>query len=400
MRSTRGALLCLVLSLLGISVCAYLVFLHLGLLRGELLGGIACGTSGSFNCHAVTSSPWSAWFGMPLSFWGLIGYIGTLTLALLVWAAPDCRTNALTVLVAVSSLFIAIDAILFGVMALQIRYFCPLCLSTYAINLGLLVSALWSLGTSLGSALQQAPRALISLLPSRKQPATLLAALVLCVAIASIVGLHVATVFVAQGDRAVLRKQLHDFVANQPQVSVDTASDPAVGPVNAPLQLVEFSDLFCPVCQRASKFNTIMLAAHRDAIHFVFKHFPLDMNCNDTVTRSVHPGACLAAAATECAHQQGKFWPFHDRIFEKGHDYDPTNLSRDAVQLGLNTTQFERCMSSGAGMEAVKQDIAEGKRLGITSTPTYIVNGLKVPGVLTPALFGELVDALHDVQHR
>ena len=62
------------LSLIGIGVAGYLFFLHLGLLRGELLGGAVCGT-GAFNCHAVTAGPWGSFLGVPLSLWGILGYL-------------------------------------------------------------------------------------------------------------------------------------------------------------------------------------------------------------------------------------------------------------------------------------------------------------------------------------
>jgi len=160
--------------------------------------------------------------------------------------------------------------------------------------------------------------------------------------------------------------------------------------------IVEFSDLLCPSCQKASRFNPILLASHRHDALFVFKHFPLDMECNAAVKRTVHPSACRIAAATECAHEQGKFWELHDRIFQQGSQYKVADLEADAARAGLNVPAFHACIQSGRGLEAVKRDIAEGTRLGVTSTPTYVINGLLIPGIMTPAMFEEFLRALRD----
>ena len=74
MLSTRGSSWCVLFGVVGLGLAGYLVYLHLGLLRGELLGGPACG-SGAFNCHAVTAGAWGTVLGVPLAFWGIIGYV-------------------------------------------------------------------------------------------------------------------------------------------------------------------------------------------------------------------------------------------------------------------------------------------------------------------------------------
>ena len=81
--TARALIVCLLFSLIGIGLSGYLSFLHLGVLRGELLGGAACSSSGLFNCHAVTAGAWGSLFGIPLSIWGITGYLSVLSIALL-----------------------------------------------------------------------------------------------------------------------------------------------------------------------------------------------------------------------------------------------------------------------------------------------------------------------------
>ncbi len=142
--------------------------------------------------------------------------------------------------------------------------------------------------------------------------------------------------------------------------------------------------------------NTIILASHRRDVAFVFKNYPLDNTCNDRIPRAVHAGACRVAAAGECAHLQGKFWAFHDFVFEKGHEYNQANLEADAMRLGLDVVSFQACMASGQGLDAVKRDIAEAGKANVMSTPTYVINGVPVAGGLQPLAFEDFAAILRE----
>ena len=447
MRAARGAWLILGLGLIGVGLCAYLFYLHLGQLRGEFLGGAICSGSGVLNCHAVTAGRWGAFLGLPLPLWGLIGYVSVITLALLARQSTAFAVPAMILTAWLAAVFLAIDAVLLGVMAFVIRFYCVFCLLSYAVNLFLFIVALrfcgapraspglpsdaprgatsrppvrglategpphaslceaerwgapWRGGTPWPAALRQVGGALAALAPSRERPAVWLGVGMVLLTIGTAVGLDAATTFVSRGPAAAARTQMRQFIATQPRVTVDVAGDPALGPTNAPLTIVEFSDLFCPSCQRASKVNTVILANHRQDVFFTFKHFPLDQECNSSVARNVHPGACRVAAASECAHRQGRFWAFHDLVFEAFHDgasYQVAHLEADAQRLGLEMTGFRSCLESGEGMEAVKRDIAEGLKANVRSTPTYVVNGVAVTGGFTPSSFEEFIAVLQE----
>ena len=393
MRSSRGALVAVLLSLTGIGVCGYLTFVHLALLRGELVGGAACGASGSiFNCHAVTASSFGSIFGVPLSLWGLIGYLATLGLSFIAWQFAEWSQKALAAVAAAAVVFLTLDTVLAVVMVTQIRYLCALCLATYAINALLAFTAVRGAAKPLGELLR--PSTLTAWLP---QPRVAVVWIVWGIVVTGALGalaVNAATTFVAQGDPAALRKQIAQFVQQQQPVSVETAGDPTIGAPSAPIRMVEFSDFLCPMCQRAWKLTPILLAGRRQEVRFTLKHFPLDTTCNTKISRLVHAGACQIAAATECAHEQGKFWAFHDRVFQVGPTYPPARLEEDAARVGLDLAAFRACMDSGRGMEAVKRDIEEAARLGITSTPTYIVNGFRNVGLYTPATFEAFLDVL------
>ena len=395
MRASRAGLLGTLLSIAGIGVCGYLAFIHIALLRGELLGGAACGGDGTlFNCHAVTASAFGSVFGIPLSLWGLVGYLATLTLSFIAWQFPDWSGKALAAVAAAAILFLAVDAGLAAVMLTQVRYLCALCLASYALNALLAVTAVWGSGQPWAAVIRQLPSALWAWRP---QPRVAVVWIVWGVVLTGTLGalaVNAAATFAVQGDRTALRKQVSQYMAHQKRVAVATTGDPMLGAPNAPIQIVEFSDFLCPSCQRASKLNPVLLAGHRREASFAFKHFPLDTTCNSTVNRMVHAGACQLAAAAECAHEQGKFWALHDRIFVEGAKYRPANLDQDVARLGLDAAAWHGCMDSGRGLEAVKRDIEEAGRLGVNSTPTYFVNGIRNTGLYTPVTFEAFLDAL------
>ena len=395
MRAQRGGLAGVLLSLAGLALCAYLGFLHLALLRGELLGGAACGTAGTiFNCHAVTASPYGSVFGLPLALWGFIGYLATLSLAFIAWQFPDWTVTALTTVASLSLLFVAIDAALLIVMLMQIRYLCPLCLLTYVVNLLLLLVARRAVAQPWSELIRRLPASLGAWLPRPRVAVVWIFWGVVLSGTLGTAAVTAAVTYIQQGAPGSRHKQIAEFVGQQRRVSVDTTGDPILGLPNRPIQVVEFSDLLCPSCQRASRLTPIILAGRRQEVAFMFKHFPLDLACNTAISRTVHQGACQLAAATECAHEQGKFWAFHDLIFEQGSQYTVAFLDGDAARLGLDMAAFHTCMESGRGLEAVKRDIAEGARLGVTSPPPSFMDGVPIVGVLTPAMFDEFLRVL------
>lgn len=399
MRVTRFAWACILLSLLGIGLCMYLTLVHVALLRGELIGGAGCAATGTlFNCHAVTASPFGSLLGLPLSLWGLIGYLAALTLAVIAWQFPEWAERAFSALAGLGVIFVAVDAVLLVIMVTRIGYLCPACLGSYAVNLGLT----WCAASATGQRLTQVIRGMgSSLMTWRPQARSAVVAMlwgIVLTGIAGSVGVQATARFVIEGPPGSLRKQMAEFVKQQPRVGVATAGDPTLGSAGGPLRLVEFSDFLCPSCQRAARFNALLLAGHRGRMSFTFKHYPLDQACNEKIQRMVHANACQVAAATECAHEQGKFWALHDRFFGKltGMFYNLADLDGDVAAAGVNVPLFRECMEAGRGMEAVKRDIEEAARLGVHSTPTYVVNGMMMPGVLTPAAFQELVAVLRE----
>lgn len=151
------------------------------------------------------------------------------------------------------------------------------------------------------------------------------------------------------------------------RVAVSIDDDPALGPTDAPITIVEFSDYQCPYCQRwhAETFHAL-LDAYPGQIRFVYRDFPL---------YNLHPEAEPAAIAANCAQEQDKFWEFHELLFSDKFDLSKAAYISYAEELGLDKTAFEACLSSDKYLAEVTADYQYAGSLGVNSTPTFFVNG-------------------------
>ncbi|WP_164700103.1 Na+/H+ antiporter NhaA [Modestobacter sp. KNN46-3] len=179
----------------------------------------------------------------------------------------------------------------------------------------------------------------------------------------------------------------------QPQVAsagprqLDSPVDPEVdhlrGPVDAPLTLVEYGDVECPFCGRASGVVEELRRRFGDDLRYVFRHLPLP---------DVHPHAELAAEATEAAGAQGAFWAMHDRLFAHQDQLEADQLLDHAAALGLDLGRFAEELGSGTHAARVRADVAGAEASGVQGTPTFFVNGVGHDGpTTTEALAAALV---------
>jgi protein-disulfide isomerase len=144
--------------------------------------------------------------------------------------------------------------------------------------------------------------------------------------------------------------------------------------------LTEFSDFECGHCANAYRSLKQVLPRYQKDVQVRFHHFPLDAACNPAVKHSVHQYACLAAMAAECAAAQGRFWEYHDMLFEHQANLDRDSLLDYAARVGLERSAFVACLDSDAPRQAIARDVAEAMRLGIESTPTFFLNGRTITG--------------------
>jgi protein-disulfide isomerase len=166
--------------------------------------------------------------------------------------------------------------------------------------------------------------------------------------------------------------------------------EPSRGPADAKVTIVEYSDFECPYCAQAWEiFEKQVYPGYEDKVRFVFKQMPLTQ---------IHPWAEDAAVATECALQQGNqhFWKLYDGLFGQFASITKDNLRGKAKEMaaaaGLDVPTFEECLEGRKTLDEVKGDQAEAASIGVNSTPTFFVNGRRIPGVQDVAAFKQAID--------
>jgi protein-disulfide isomerase len=168
-----------------------------------------------------------------------------------------------------------------------------------------------------------------------------------------------------------------------PRVEVAVEGAPFKGPEKAPVTIVEFSDFHCPFCQQVLPTLAQIESQYRDKIKLVFRDFPIE---------AIHPGASKAHEAARCAHEQGKFWAYHDKLFASSPKSSPETFKAIANELALDVTRFGTCFDSGRYQAIVKKDVEEGNRLGVTGTPGFFINGRLVSGAQPLEAFARIID--------
>ena len=189
---------------------------------------------------------------------------------------------------------------------------------------------------------------------------------------------------VAAGNQPSVQAPAQPAAQEYVRYDIPAEGFPSLGPEDAPIVIVEFSDFQCPFCKRFhDETFQQLLAAYPNQIRFVYRHLPLT---------SIHPEAFPAAEASMCANEQNAFWQYHDQIFAR-----QDQLSRDlylqiAGDLGLDSVAFEDCLNNRKYENVVQTDLDFAVNLGVNSTPTFFINGLAVVGAQPLDVFKQVID--------
>ena len=164
---------------------------------------------------------------------------------------------------------------------------------------------------------------------------------------------------------------------------IDLTGSPSMGPENAPVVLVEYTDFQCPFCSRSQATIAEIEEKYGARLRVVYKSFPL----------AKHKLAQPAAIAAMAADRQGKFWEFKAAVFERQRELkDEAVLEQIAKDLGLNLARWNKDRADPAIEAQIKADVAQAKRLGVTGTPCFFVNGYKLKGAKPVAAFEDVID--------
>ena len=167
------------------------------------------------------------------------------------------------------------------------------------------------------------------------------------------------------------------------RADLSVAGEPSKGSENAAVTIVKFEDFHCSFCKQVQPTFNKLLSQYNGKVRLVHKDLPLE---------SLHPQARQAAEAARCAHEQGKFWEYHDKLYANSPKAGTDELKSYAKEVGLNVDLFDRCLASGKYKAVVQQDLKEGAQLGLTGTPTFFINGREISGNQPLEAFEAIID--------
>jgi len=390
--SRTQARLALVFAGVGLVASAYAAYVHYHLLYDPTYRSL-CDVSATVSCATVYQSRFSTFRGVPVALLGGIWFAVAGLLALGGLTARDSvRESVPGYLFVLSTAALAVILYLGYASFFLIKAVCVVCLTTYAAVIGLFLISGAATSVPMTTLPRRAARDARVLFGS---PLAIALVVLFFAGAASTLAFfpREAVVSAADGTQsqaapqatAEQKSEFERWYAAQPRVPLVIPSD------GAKVLVVKFNDFQCPACgQSYLQYKPIFAkyAAEKPGeVKMVLKDYPLNRDCNDNVTQTLHPAACDAAVAVRLA-PPAKVVAMEEWLYT--HQPEMTSPSvRQAAKDVAGVTDLETKFAPT--LAAVKSDIALGKQLQVRSTPTFFINGVKIEGALPPQYFDQAI---------
>lgn len=392
---TALAVLAVLIALAGAILSGILLQHHVvARIGGDPMLSAACEAAATFSCDEVIASKWGKLeFDLrgrhvivPTAMLGFAFFVAVASWYLLL-GAPDHTHRRLALIPLVATTAGLLGAIGFEyIMFFVLDKRCPLCIATHVAILLLFVFslALWR------SRPQEAAATGATVTPPASPVARLIFAAIVLAGVSTALGWFIYQQQLSEGYSREYFARWQDYDQDtrlnydrflaQPPVEIPIHPDDAVwGPADAKHTVVVFSDFLCPACQALE--ITVLEQRRKEfpgQFRLVFKHFPLDKTCNPEIPRALHPGACGAAVAVEAVHLlegDDAFWTMHDAVFHNPGRFSTAFAFKEAEKLGLSREEYLKRIQTTSAWNTIKRNVAEGRTLGIESTPVLYVDG-------------------------
>jgi len=396
--SRRAASFALLCSLVGLGVSSAAAYTHYHLLYDPAYRSF-CDVNETISCTQVYLSRFSTVRGIPVALFGATAFVAAALLSVAgLTARPAVRENVPGYLFVLSTLSLAVILYLGYASFVLLKAVCLLCLTTYAAVIGLFIVS----GAATSFPMTTLPRRLArDARVFAGSPIAIVIAILFFAGAASTLAWFPREGGATGGEQSAAappaptqdqRSEFERWYASQPRVPLIVPAD------GAKVLVVKFNDFQCPACgQSYLQYKPVFAkydAEHPGAVKVVLKDYPLNRDCNDALSQTVHSAACEAAVAVRLAAAHNKTEAMEEWLYTHQPAMTPPSVRQAARDVG-QITDFDAKYQ--ATLSQVKADVALGRQLGIKSTPTFFINGVKVEGALPPQYFEQAI--AYELQH-
>jgi len=375
----KSRIVILVLALVGLAFAGASTWTHYKIMTDASFTP-SCDVNSTFNCSQVYLSPYGSVWGVPVAIGGLFWFAVVAAIAAFGRVGKGEASGSYIFALSI----VGMAAVLYLANAsYTMKAFCILCMGTYVSVIGIFLTS----GASPSIPILQVPGRMFSdLFSALKKPAVAVVALIIAAGTGSTMAF-----FPKEGTRPQLPakpiESTSDFADawfKQPRIDLGIPAD------GAKVIIVKFNDFQCPMCRITHEAYQPVLdkfeQSNPGAVKYVLKDWPWNTKCNSNA-QTLHPAACEAAAAVRIARAQGKAKEHEMEAWVFAHQNPPASPLeiQGAAQKILGISDFDRQYQQQ--LPAIRRDIADGVALGINGTPTYFMNGVRLPGNMPPPYF-------------
>lgn len=394
--TSRSRLIILLLALVGLGVSGEATWIHYNLLNGTAYAA-PCDINATFNCSQVYLSAYGSVKGIPVALGGVLwfGLVAMIAGFAKTSAASDAKPAddpAGAYVFALSTIGLAVVLSLAYTSFAILKTYCLLCLATYACVIGIFITA----GLTASTPMLSLPKRFFTDVKGlTRKPLPLMIAVLFLLGTGTLMGYFqgedgkplpvtsnpppkldsgaAAKTATGQGAQDDPKAQFEAWWTAQPRIETGVPLD------GAKVVVVKFSDFQCPGCKQTWIMYSPILKKYTEQgkdVRYVMKDFPLNSSCNVAVSTQMHPFSCEASAAYRGAVERGKGDAMEQWIFDNQATLTSATIRAAAKDIA-GITDLDREMATR--MAGIKKDTADGGALQINSTPTFFINGVRLP---------------------
>ena len=355
------------LVVVGLAVCGLVASLYLSISHYRVYTDIGyrsfCALTRAINCDTVSQSPYAIFLDVPVPVWGIWGYLLLLLLLLVVHGRQTAKTRIWAIAFLISMAFSLYSCVLAYISSYYIQSYCLVCIATYAVNF-LLAYFTWLIRKRFDSRpLIAALKGDFQYITQKRRQILVLGGVFLAVFV-SLIALF--------PDYWNLRLGHH---SSQLLNGLTKDGHPYIGADSPEIIITEYTDYLCFQCRKMHFYLRELIQRHPDKIRLVHRHFPMDHKFNPIVKKPFHEGSGMMALVAIYLEKLGKFWQANDYFFSIAGQTQTIDLHQMAGKLNLNLKELTAALNDGPTRRQLSSDILQGLKLGVTGTPTYVING-------------------------